>query len=81
MGNVRHVTEGWVDRAKCRNDPTVTLDFFFPEKGCPDGQIRIYCQPCPVRMDCLHDNLHVRVGWFGGMPPKQRRHYARKAKP
>ena len=45
------MTEGWVEQAKCRNAPAVTLDFFFPEKGCPDGQIRIYCEPCPVRMD------------------------------
>jgi len=70
-----------MDQARCR--PKVPgappRAFFFPRIGSPGEQAACaYCEPCPVREECLdyalaNDTADLRFrGVAGGMTPRQR---------
>lgn len=63
---------GWQDEAACRGkDPAM----FFPGKGDNLGvaAAKAVCADCPVKAECLAENLHERVGVYGGTSDRQRR--------
>ena len=63
---------GWRDRAACNGQP---VDMFFPGRGDNWRHIRrvirTWCVPCPVRAECLEDEMRQpvskRVGIRGGV--------------
>ena len=62
----------WRPRARCRGvDPEV----FFPRRGDVEGvkRAREVCAPCPVREQCLADNINRRDGFYGGLSATERR--------
>lgn len=64
---------GWATRAACVGLPA---DWFFPEKKeTGRTQIRAICRSCPVRVECLEWAVtnRIRDGWWGGVPPDERR--------
>lgn len=69
----------WRENAACRDtDPT----FFFPTVRAGTAAVEKLCGDCPVRGDCLEDELakglSVQHGWFGGLPPAARRQIIRR---
>lgn len=69
----RRAFTAWAERAACKGaDPSL----FFPEQGHPsNGAIKMYCNYCPVRQECL--DYSIRNGeWYGvwgGVGEKKRR--------
>ena len=63
--------KAWMDDALCLD---VDPDFFHPEEkgGRQGAEIRKFCAPCPVRVECLEHGLRDEHGWFGGMSPLDR---------
>ena len=63
--------------ANCRDENLMT---FFPltETVNTTRRARAICQQCPIREECLEDNLLVKHGVFGGMDAKARRALARE---
>jgi WhiB family redox-sensing transcriptional regulator len=69
-----------------RLDPRVRCtpamaDLFFPLRPSAEvnEQVREFCRPCPVRLDCLQYGLDHEPDWgiFGGLDPAARRREAR----
>lgn len=63
----------WIQQAACAGLPA---DLFFPTtKGSRQPEIRTVCSGCPVQSDCLAWAVenHFNDGWFGGVPPRERR--------
>jgi len=73
---------GWTDRAACRGQP---LDAWFPPAGAAlvaYERARRVCAACPVRADCLDEDLRVahvnhRHGMRAGLMPDERDAIAR----
>lgn len=66
----------WADHARCRDaDPNL---FFGEGGGTAQHAIHVYCNHCPVRIECLNDALatetagRLRYGVRGGMTPQER---------
>lgn len=69
----------WTERAICRE---IGIEAFFPseETGSDYRAVRVICQRCPVRPDCLaavmeHEgpaDRHNRHGMWAGLSPNQR---------
>ena len=70
----------WIHEAACRSG--VDLDFFYPTKGTATEPIRRRCAACPVRFECLAEELRFpaeeQYGWFGGHPSRERRQLRRQ---
>lgn len=66
--------EAWRAEALCRGaDP----ELFFAEKGVGSTAaaaiVRVVCEPCPVREECLEAGLREQFGFWGGTSPRERR--------
>lgn len=62
----------WRERAACRGcNPTM----FFPERGDVKAVATALaiCAECPVKAECLNENLFEDDGIYGGMSGRQRR--------
>lgn len=61
----------WFKRANCTE---ATDGEMFPGIGqSAKPAIQKYCEPCPVRRDCLEDNLDQNTGIWGGLSARERR--------
>ncbi len=61
----------WFKDAACTSAP---LDWFFPRAGGDYRKGKAICATCPVRDDCLIENIHEVDGVFGGTTRKERKH-------
>ena len=65
----------WWDQARCKDTEP---EKWFPqrERGVSVPKIyevlRTVCQACPVRWECLEDNLNEGFGYFAGTTPQDR---------
>lgn len=67
----------WQQKANCRGlDP----DLFFPAQGKYRREVRVVCQGCVVRSECLEYSIdnNEKFGIWGGVPERQRRLMRRK---
>jgi len=66
--------EDWAAAAKCRG----TGDVLFAQ-GAAQRRVRVLCDDCPVRRECLAEALDDRIEWgvWGGMTERERRHLLR----
>jgi hypothetical protein len=71
---------GWRTKANC--SPSDADELFFTERPTPDQKTRrkSLCQSCPIRLECLEDDLRTRpenirdlVGYRGGLGAEQRK--------
>ena len=64
----------WAAAAKCRG----TGDVLFAQ-GAAQRRVRVLCEDCPVRRECLAEALDDRIEWgvWGGMTERERRHLLR----
>jgi WhiB family redox-sensing transcriptional regulator len=62
--------EDWATAAQCRG----TGDVLFAE-GAAQRRVRVLCDDCPVRRECLAEALdnHMEWGVWGGMTERERR--------
>ena len=60
----------WMDDALCAQ---VDPDLWFPERGGPGSPAKRICARCPVREQCLDENLMETHGFWGGMSERERR--------
>ncbi len=62
--------EDWAVAANCRG----TGDVLFAE-GAAQRRVRILCEDCPVRRECLAEALDGRMEWgvWGGLTERERR--------
>lgn len=75
----------WRERAACVG---TDLRIFSPEGRGPEGGANpvaeAICNRCPVRTECLEDELAtgslVQYGWRGGKSPEERARIIRKRK-
>jgi WhiB family transcriptional regulator, redox-sensing transcriptional regulator len=72
------MTTNWRDRAACHDaDPVI----FFPVSRGGTAAVATMCGDCPVRGDCLEEELAKGLseqhGWFGGLPPAARKQIIR----
>lgn len=68
----------WWSKAKCRGTDT---ELFFRADRDADLRaelLKTQCGICPVRTDCLRDNLFVPWGMYGGYTYRDRRRLAQK---
>lgn len=79
LARIRQRGRWWSDAA-CRGLP---LDLFFPE-GSPSPAAITTCEACPVRVDCLADEVGVPddeiLGIRAGLTPEERRDLLKHAK-
>jgi WhiB family transcriptional regulator, redox-sensing transcriptional regulator len=64
----------WAAAAKCRG----TGDVLFAQ-GAAQRRVRVLCEGCPVKRECLAEALDDRIEWgvWGGMTERERRHLLR----
>ena len=65
----------WHLESKCAiegKDP----DFFYPGRGIDTSIITAYCEDCPVRTECLEENLLEEIGFWGGVSARGRERIA-----
>ena len=67
--------EDWATAANCRG----TGDVLFAE-GAAQRRVRVLCDNCPVRRECLAEALDDRIEWgvWGGMTERERRALLRR---
>ena len=67
--------EDWALDAKCRG----TKDILFAE-GAAQRRVRVMCEDCPVRRECLAEALDNQIEWgvWGGLTERERRHLLRQ---
>ncbi len=60
------------DHAACVGEP---VELFFPTHGdyVTAAKAKLVCERCPVREECLADNLDEVAGIYGGTTGKERR--------
>ena len=65
----------WTLAAKCIG----TEDILFAE-GSEQKSVRVFCQNCPVKRECLAEALDARMEWgiWGGMTERERRTLLRR---
>ena len=70
-----HGGSGWRTRAACRDEP----DLLFV-RGAAQRRVKVVCEPCPVRAECLAEALDRRIefGVWGGMTERERRALLRR---
>lgn len=69
-------TEAWRKEAACLDIWATDPDLFFPPIGAPiTPRIEAICLTCPVTDNCLEFaiNENIKIGWWGGVPPRGRR--------
>ena len=66
--------DDWAMAAKCRG----TGDVLFVQ-GAAQRRVRVLCDDCPVRRECLAEALDDKIEWgvWGGMTERERRHLLR----
>ena len=66
--------DDWAMAAKCRG----TGDVLFVQ-GAAQRRVRVLCEDCPVRRECLAEALDDQIEWgvWGGMTERERRHLLR----
>lgn len=66
----------WAKRGACRD---VDPDTLFVQ-GAAQNRVKVLCQACAVRTECLADALdnHVEFGVWGGMTERERRSLLRR---
>lgn len=76
--------DGWIEDALCRRLGLQT-EIFFPERARGSLPAKQVCRECPVRHECLDDQLQYEArgtgqitGIFGGLTPSQRAPLVRK---
>jgi WhiB family redox-sensing transcriptional regulator len=71
MGAVMSSTWNWRGAALCRTSDAEELFV----TGAAQRDARRFCQPCPVRTECLAHALDERIEWgvWGGMTERERR--------
>ena len=76
--------EEWIEDALCRRLGLQT-EIFFPERARSSLPAKQVCRECPVRQECLADQLEYEArgtgqitGIFGGLTPSQRAPLVRK---
>lgn len=58
--------DAWMIDARCRNDTSVTTDFFFPQRNEDTEDRRGYCALCPVQDACIEYGILMNEeGWWG----------------
>lgn len=64
----------WVQHAAC-SDSGYSVDLWFPQRGDTTSErlARSVCESCPVRFECLQENIDERDGIYGGTSGRQRR--------
>ena len=62
----------WWHQAECAKPEHATVDWF-PSRGQSVEPLRDICAACPVRDECLDDQLPEKFGFRGGMSEQQRR--------
>ena len=67
--------DDWALDAKCRG----TGDVLFAE-GAAQRRVRVLCEDCPVRRECLTEALDNQIEWgvWGGLTERERRHLLRQ---
>ena len=67
--------EDWATAATCRG----TGDVLFAE-GAAQRRVRVLCEGCPVRRECLAEALDNNMEWgvWGGMTERERRALLRR---
>lgn len=60
----------WMDDALCAQ---VGGDAWFPDKGESVKDAKKVCRQCPVKAECLEENLRERFGVYGGLSERERR--------
>lgn len=67
--------EDWAVDARCRG----TGDVLFVE-GAAQRRVRVLCEDCPVRLECLAEALDNNMEWgvWGGMTERERRALLRR---
>ena len=67
--------EDWAAAARCRG----TGDVLFAE-GAAQRRVRVLCDDCPVRLECLAEALDNNMEWgvWGGMTERERRALLRR---
>lgn len=71
---------GWMSRAACRGlDPTL----FFAERGESTDEAKQVCGRCPVTSQCVEyaAGTNQKLGIWGGLSERQRRHLPARPKP
>ena len=65
----------WAAAAKCRG----TGDVLFAQ-GAEQRRVRVLCDGCPVKRECLAEALDDRIEWgvWGGMTERERRALLRR---
>ena len=54
-------------------------DLFFSERSSDVRKAKEMCMSCPVRLQCLSDNLTQPYGVFGGLTDRERKKVAKCA--
>jgi len=72
---VAEYREDWALQANCRG----TGDVLFAE-GAAQRRVRVMCDDCPVRRECLAEALdnHIEWGVWGGLTERERRALLRR---
>lgn len=60
----------WRQEAACRG---LSPSLFFSDDQGNYRAARQVCRDCPVRFDCLEENLKEEDGFYGGLSPRERR--------
>jgi WhiB family redox-sensing transcriptional regulator len=72
--------EGWQALAACADQDTIT---FFAEAGMSNAEAKLFCDSCPVRLECLTDSFeHADIfGVWGGFSRTERAKLFKEWKP
>lgn len=70
----------WRERAACKGlNPSLFFTEKGPGRGDPYTEARKVCATCPVTAECLEVGIAEKIGMWGGLSPKERRTYRRRA--
>lgn len=71
------VPDGWRAQAACKGAPVELFFRDYSTGGDLNAPYRL-CATCPVRYECLADNLYEPFGIWGGVTVNQRRRLRRR---
>lgn len=66
----------WYKTAACL-DPSIDINWFWPERGDGTSQAKAVCATCPVVTECLNYGINEIHGIWGGTSPMERRRLRR----
>jgi WhiB family redox-sensing transcriptional regulator len=71
------MVKGWRSKAACRG---MDGDLFFPEGGPPSDLVKLACDSCPVKADCLEEAIETRElrGIWAGTTGRERQRIWRR---